>query len=262
MAQDEEAGIPLHFPAGFVGFPALTRFELFEPEGGYPLKFISSVEDPEVCFTCMDVAAFLPDFQAPLSKEAADLLQLEAPEEALVVAPITIPANLRETTANLAGTLVINIRTRTGVQLVLDGERFPLKHEVFGGPEESLISFPLGLVGFPELRHFRLFEPPGGYPLKFLQSVERSALSFVCADAGALKADYQVPLRAEDAAALALERPEEAMVLALVVVPEDPRQMTANLAGPLVINTRTRTGRQVVLSTGTYPLRHPILSDR
>ena len=107
------------------------------------------------------------------------------------------------------------------------------------------VTFPKGLLGFERLTAFTLFEPKDGYPLKFLQVT--------------VKRDYQVPLTPEEAEALALEAPEDALILTLVVVPEDPRHMTTNLAGPLIINIRTRVGRQIILSSETYPLRCPIL---
>lgn len=127
--------------------------------------------------------------------------------------------------------------------------------------EEVILEFPAGLVGFSELRAFRLFEPSGGYPLKFLQSVAAPEISFACIDVAAIQPQYEVPLGEEDAAVLALESPDEALILALVVIPENPRKMTANLAGPLVINGRTRIGRQIVLNTEKYPLRHPIVAE-
>jgi flagellar assembly factor FliW len=130
-------------------------------------------------------------------------------------------------------------------------------------PEEGVIlEFPDGLLGFPTLTHLRLFEPPDGYPLKFLQSVERDDLSFIALDIAGIKPEYTVPLSSMEAAALAIEQPEDALILTLVVIPEDPRQMTTNLAGPLVINARTRKGRQIALTGDQYPLRHPILGDR
>jgi flagellar assembly factor FliW len=140
-------------------------------------------------------------------------------------------------------------------------DQYPLQYPVFAHKEDVIVSFPKGLIGFPELHSFRLFEPQGSYPLKFLQAVDQQEISFVCVDVAAIKSDYEFPLNPEDAKFLALEKFEDALVLALVVIPEDPRQMTANLAGPLVINIRTRMGRQVVLSTDSYPLRHPLFSD-
>jgi flagellar assembly factor FliW len=122
----------------------------------------------------------------------------------------------------------------------------------------TLLTFPKGLVGFPNLTAYRLIEPQDAYPLKFLQSVEAPEVSFICVDPACVKKDYEVPL-GEEAEALHLESPKEALVLTLVVIPEDPRKMTTNLAGPLVINVKTRTGFQIVLNADKYPLRFPII---
>ncbi len=123
------------------------------------------------------------------------------------------------------------------------------------------LTFPKGLLGFPELTAFRLFEPKDAYPLKFLQSIEAQEVSFICVDPACVKKDYEVPLGEEEAEILHLESPEEALVLTLVVVPEDARKMTTNLAGPLVINVKTRTGFQIVLNSDKYPLRFPIIAQ-
>jgi flagellar assembly factor FliW len=124
------------------------------------------------------------------------------------------------------------------------------------------VVFPAGLVGFPALEAFRLMEPTGGYPLKFLQAVDQEEVSFVCIDIAAIKPDYEVPLGEEEAQSLALENSADALVLALVVIPENPRLMTANLAGPLVINTKTLQGRQIILNPDKYPLKFRVFSDK
>ncbi len=122
-----------------------------------------------------------------------------------------------------------------------------------------ILTFPKGLLGFPQLTSYRLFQPVDGYPLKFLQAVTDQEVSFTCIHPASIKGDYEVPLGEEEAEALALEAPEDAMVLTLVVIPEDPRLMTTNLAGPLVINVKTRMGFQIVLNSDKFPLRFPIL---
>jgi flagellar assembly factor FliW len=259
MPQDD---VVLSFPSGLVGFEKLREFRLFEPTDGYPLRFIQSVEQPEISFVCMDAAAIKLDYEVPLGDEDAAFLALENPEDALVLVMVVVPEDPRRMTANLAGPLVVNTKTMQGRQVALDTRKFPLQHPVLGDPEDVIISFPTGLIGFPQLRSFRLFEPPGSYPLKFLQSADHPEISFTCMDVAAIKMDYEFPLNDEEAKALALEKPKDALVLALVVVPEDPRQMTANLAGPLVINVNSRQGRQVVLNTEIFPLKYPIITDQ
>lgn len=127
--------------------------------------------------------------------------------------------------------------------------------------EPVRVTFPKGLVGFPQLLSFHLFEPQDGYPFKFLQAVEAPETSFICIDPVYIKNDYEVPLSAEEAEALALHSPEEALILTLVVVQDQPQQMTTNLAGPLVINIQSRIGYQLVLNSDKFPLRFPIINQ-
>jgi flagellar assembly factor FliW len=49
--------------------------------------------------------------------------------------------------------------------------------------------------------------------------------------------------------------------LALVVIPQDPRKMTANLAGPLVINVHTLRGCQVILNPDQFPLKYSFIQE-
>jgi flagellar assembly factor FliW len=258
MSQEETF---LNFPKGLSGFPHLRTFRLLEPAEGYPLKFLQSIEDSTISFVCMDAAATKMDYEVPLDDEASSLLNLVRMEDALVLVLVVVPDDPRQMTANLAGPLVINTLTLTGLQVELDSRKFPLQYRVFTPMDDAVVHLPAGLVGFPKITSFRLFEPAGGYPLKFLQALGHEELSFVCIDVAAIKMDYQVPLSEADAAFLKLKKHEDALVLALVVIPEDPRRMTANLAGPLVINTHTKQGIQVVLNTEQFPLKHPIFSE-
>lgn len=258
MSQDD---VTIRFPQGLVGFPDAKEFRLFEPSDGYPYKFMQSVTSPEISFTCIDAAAVKADYEVALGDADAQILALEEPLEALVLLMAVVPEDPTQMTANLAAPLVINSRTKVGVHVVLDSTQFPLKYPVFPSKYELRIAFPAGLIGFAQHHSFRLFEPVGGYPLKFLQSVDDPDVSFSCIDVAAIQPDYEVALGEEDAAALALEVPSDALVLAMLVIPTDPRKMTANLAGPIVINASTRIGRQIVLNTEKYPLKFPIFPE-
>lgn len=258
------SGIPhtLEFPEGLAGFPEATRMQLYETEGGHPLKFLQAMDMPELSFVCVEAAAVKGDYEVPLSDAEAQSLGLTSNAEAMILLLVVVPPDPRQMTANLAAPLVVNTRTGVGRQIQLDTRFYPLQHPVFAPKEEIILEFPEGLVGYADLRNFRLFEPQGSYPLKFLQCVEKEDISFTCIDIAAIKPDYQITFSEEDATALALENPGDAMLLAMVVVPEDPRQMTANLAGPVVINTRSLRARQVVLSIEKFPLKYPILAER
>ena len=134
-----------------------------------------------------------------------------------------------------------------------------VRSDRFGNYEvsaERVLRFPEGLVGFPEARQFVLLEPSrAGSPFHYLLCIDLPELGFVVCDAANLCPGYlaDVPRLPEVAA-------EDLAVLALVTVPADARQMTANLMAPLLVDCRSGRGRQVVLDTGRHPLRYPLLA--
>jgi flagellar assembly factor FliW len=62
---------------------------------------------------------------------------------------------------------------------------------------------------------------------------------------------------AEEEQSLSLEDADELMLFAIVTIPKDPAQMSANLQGPLLINFSKKLGLQVVRPDGE--LRYPLL---
>lgn len=127
--------------------------------------------------------------------------------------------------------------------------------------ERDLLMFPEGILGFPHCRGFLLIDQDDVAPLRWLQPVDEPAVTFTVLDPFLFLSDYRVVLRSEDRKALALEPGEEPAVLVLVTIPEDPSRMTANLLGPLVLNSRTALGRQLVLHDSGYAIRHPLIPD-
>ena len=137
-------------------------------------------------------------------------------------------------------------------------ETIALHSERFGDfevPADRVLNFPEGLIGFREARRFVLLEPTRpGSPFRCLLSLDVPDLSFVVCDPTALWPGYAADLPPPpDGSA------EAQAALAIVTVPQNASEMTANLMAPLVLDSRTRTGRQTVLDTGRYSTRHHIL---
>ena len=109
----------LAFPAGLPGFEELRRFALAHwgpPES--PYSRLVSLEVPDVAFLVAPPEAFFDDFDVEVSDDDAALLQLERPEDGLVLVMITVGERVEEATANLLGPLVVNVQSRVGAQLV------------------------------------------------------------------------------------------------------------------------------------------------
>ncbi len=123
--------------------------------------------------------------------------------------------------------------------------------------DSSIIRLEEGLLGFPEHQLFCLLEGKPGSPFRWLQSIERAALAFLVINPYEFFTDYEIYLDDDTASAMDLSKPEEAGVLALVSVQEG-KSLTANLVGPVIVNTRTGRGRQLVLDSERYCTRHLI----
>lgn len=124
--------------------------------------------------------------------------------------------------------------------------------------DDRVITFPKGLLGFGEFKKFCLLEPAEDACFFWLQSVEDPDLAFVVTDPMIFVPDYSVPIRPEQMGELHLDKLDDAQVF--VVVNKIDRQLTGNLQGPLVINTLTRVGEQMVLAEKRWTVRHPLMT--
>ena len=123
--------------------------------------------------------------------------------------------------------------------------------------EDRVITFPKGLLGFPSQTRYCLLEPGDDACFFWLQSLDEPSLAFVVTDPSLFVPDYSVPVRPEQMGDLSLGRLEDAQVF--VIVNKVDQQLTGNLQGPLVINTITRKGEQMVLAEKRWTTRHPLV---
>lgn len=125
--------------------------------------------------------------------------------------------------------------------------------------EDQMVEIDGGLLGFPDASRYVRVEIPDAQGWLWLQSVDDPELAFLAIDAFLFFPGYDLELPDADVAAIELEQPTDAEVLALVTVRRSDddtiETITANLLGPLVINDRTKVGRQVVLSESQYSTR-------
>ncbi|MBX3317364.1 MAG: flagellar assembly protein FliW [Phycisphaeraceae bacterium] len=123
--------------------------------------------------------------------------------------------------------------------------------------DDRVITFPAGLLGFAGRTRFCLLEPGEDACFFWLQSLDDPGLAFVVTDPSLFVPEYSVPIRAEQMESLTLARLEDAQVF--VIVNKVDGQLTGNLQGPLVVNTLTRTGEQMVLAEKRWTTRHPLM---
>ena len=123
--------------------------------------------------------------------------------------------------------------------------------------ESRTIEFPAGLLGFSSYRKFALLQPDDNGVFFWLQSTESADLAFVVTDPALWIPDFQVNIRKEQMDELGLREVSEAQVL--VIVNKREHSLTANLQGPLVINSANRSAMQLVLAEKKWSTRHELV---
>ncbi len=128
--------------------------------------------------------------------------------------------------------------------------------------EEALVTFPSGLVGFPSHRRFVVLDVEGTSDYQWLQCVDEPSLAFVLMDMEVLAADVQVEIPDDSLRELEIEGTDSLLLLAVVTIPTDvPERASANLRAPLVVNLRTRKGKQLILHE-SIPIRYPLIPEQ
>lgn len=123
--------------------------------------------------------------------------------------------------------------------------------------EDRVIHFSKGLLGFTGQTRFCLLEPGDDACFFWLQSVDEPSLAFVITDPSLFIPEYSVPIRPEQMTELRLNKLEDAQVF--VIVNKVESTLTGNLQGPIVVNTVTRCGEQMVLAEKRWTTRHPLV---
>ncbi|MBQ6695492.1 MAG: flagellar assembly protein FliW [Lachnospiraceae bacterium] len=127
--------------------------------------------------------------------------------------------------------------------------------------EEKIITFPGGIIGFPEMTKFTLIydeEQGTKAGIRWLQSLDEPVFALPVMDPLTVKEDYNPDVEDELLSGIGEITGENLLVLVTVTVPADLTKMSVNLQGPIIINVDERKACQVIVDGADYPVKYPI----
>lgn len=126
--------------------------------------------------------------------------------------------------------------------------------------DDRIISFPKGIIGFPDLTEFALLHDSekGSDSIHWLQSLQEPAFAMPVMDPLIVRPDYNPEVDDELLKHLGKLQAEELLVLVTVTVPKDLAKMSVNLRGPIIINAAERKATQVIVEGDEYQVKFPI----
>lgn len=124
---------------------------------------------------------------------------------------------------------------------------------------EDILTFPQGLIGWEDLRHWVLLCDSENNSLGWLQCVGRPDVALPVVSPRKYVPGYQARIKKSQLAALEITPEDQAFVL--TVLARNDGQLTVNLRAPIVINLDRRLGRQIV-TTDEQPLAWELTTSR
>jgi len=126
--------------------------------------------------------------------------------------------------------------------------------------EDVVIRMTKPVLGFEQYRHYVIVETDDFDPFKWLQAVEDPDLAFVIVNPSLFFPDYTIEVNPKEIEELEVAEVDEIVTYSIVTIPTDYTRMTANLQGPILINSRTRLAKQLVLVNSQYGIKHRLFS--
>lgn len=117
----------IRFPAGLPGFEKNTNFLVLQSDDSI-FGCLQSVDDPNLAFVLISPYLVCSDYSIHLPTEDVQVLQLTGPEEAELLAVVSVRSNIEESSVNLQAPLVINKNKRLGRQALLPETGYPIRH--------------------------------------------------------------------------------------------------------------------------------------
>ncbi len=126
--------------------------------------------------------------------------------------------------------------------------------------DRQAIHFPFGILGFENLQNYVLLDAEQ-QPFYWLQSVDVQEIAFILINPYLFRPDYTVDVLDQDLEEIEITDPRDALIFAIVTIPENQSRMTANLQGPIIINKNSRLGRQFITTNERWKVKHLILEE-
>lgn len=123
--------------------------------------------------------------------------------------------------------------------------------------DEGTVSFEEGLFGFEKYKKFLPIpvEEDSDAVLTLL-SMEDKDLAFIIMNPFLLNADYHPEVRAEELLSLGEADEADYSWYVICTAHQPPEESTVNMKCPIVVNTRSRKAKQVILENEGYTFRH------
>lgn len=124
--------------------------------------------------------------------------------------------------------------------------------------DDHILSIPEGIFGFEDFTEYALIDSEYE-PFIWLQSTVDASVAFLIVDPFLICSNYETDIDDESLKKIDISKPEDIIIMTIVTIPSSGSPITANFAGPLVINKNTHKCMQVILNDNRWSTKVDIV---
>jgi len=128
-------------------------------------------------------------------------------------------------------------------------------------PSDKIITMEKPILGFEQLKQYCIIEREDCEPFLWYQSVEDPAVAFLIVNPIIFYPDYRIEVNPKEIEELLVSDVKTIETYVIVTIPNDPHRMSVNLQGPILINTKSRLAKQLVMVNSNYRVKHFLLKS-
>lgn len=115
------------FAQPIIGFALQRHFVLLPGPKDGPLKWLQSLDSPELAFLVLDPRVIVPDYKISLSPPELAELEAASVEELDIYTLLVVPDDPSQVRTNLRAPVLVNPKRRLARQTVLDRGDYPIQ---------------------------------------------------------------------------------------------------------------------------------------
>jgi flagellar assembly factor FliW len=125
------------FPEGILGFQKIKDYAFILNDKVKPFLFMQALDGSDICFVCVESFLICPNYHVKLPDAFVESLDIKDPSDVLLLNLVTVRQKVEEISANLVSPLVINIKSRRGRQLIVEGSEFAMRYKIWDAISKS-----------------------------------------------------------------------------------------------------------------------------
>lgn len=122
--------------------------------------------------------------------------------------------------------------------------------------EDKLITMERPVLGFEKYKKYCLIEIEELKPFLWFQSIDEPAISFLVVNPRLFMTNYKIEINSKEIAELKIDDVNAVETYVVVTLAETPEDITANMQGPILINTENNRGKQLVLVNTDFDVKY------